>query len=118
MPVATENAPAVKADRTLEHDVRSLDYGMDVLDAACLLDEHNPGWRKKIDLGRLDIASPCNCIMGQLYRRPGASGYKEGIETIYGKGTYDRLSDLEDVPHSTRAFYMESSIDAWRAVIV
>lgn len=117
MPVATENAPAVKADRTLEHDVRSLDYGMDVLDAACLLDEHVPGWRKKIDLGRLDIASPCNCIMGQLYGRPGTTGYKEGIEAIYGEGAYDRLSSLEDVPHSTRAFYMGDAEDAWRAVI-
>jgi hypothetical protein len=34
---------------------------------AALLDEKLPGWDKDIDLGRLDLGSPCRCILGQLH---------------------------------------------------
>jgi hypothetical protein len=33
---------------------------------AALLDEKRPGWWQGIDLDRLDIGSPCNCVAGQL----------------------------------------------------
>ena len=33
---------------------------------AAHLDVREPGWWRKIDLGRLDLASPCNCVLGQL----------------------------------------------------
>ena len=31
------------------------------------LDKIEPGWFKRIDLNHLNMASPCNCIVGQLY---------------------------------------------------
>lgn len=34
---------------------------------AALLDENVPGWISHIDLDRLSIADPNNCIVGQLY---------------------------------------------------
>ena len=33
---------------------------------AAFLDETRPGWWRVIDLGLLDIASPCRCTLGQL----------------------------------------------------
>ena len=32
------------------------------------LDEHDPGWLDKIDLGQLDIMSCKKCVIGQLHR--------------------------------------------------
>jgi hypothetical protein len=34
---------------------------------ARLLDEHQPGWRHRIDRDRLDMGSDYNCVVGQLY---------------------------------------------------
>lgn len=31
-----------------------------------LLDERLPAWDRKIDLAKLDLNSPCNCVLGQL----------------------------------------------------
>lgn len=31
------------------------------------LDENRPGWIDEIDLDRLLMSSPCNCVLGQLY---------------------------------------------------
>jgi hypothetical protein len=36
---------------------------------AALLDEREPGWAERIDLGRLDVMSECRCVLGQLYLR-------------------------------------------------
>lgn len=33
---------------------------------ATLLDEHMPGWEGRIDLERLNLASACDCVVGQL----------------------------------------------------
>ena len=33
---------------------------------AALLDERRPGWWRDIDMGTLDIRSPCRCILGQM----------------------------------------------------
>jgi hypothetical protein len=34
---------------------------------AALLDEREPGWWQRIDLDRLDLRSPCRCVLGQLH---------------------------------------------------
>jgi hypothetical protein len=39
---------------------------------AALLDEKRPGWWRDIDLGTLDIASRCGCVIGQLAGLTGA----------------------------------------------
>jgi hypothetical protein len=33
---------------------------------AALLDEREPGWWQRIDLSKLDLASTCRCVLGQL----------------------------------------------------
>lgn len=33
---------------------------------AAFLDEHEPGWVDRIDVDRLDLASMCGCVLGQL----------------------------------------------------
>jgi hypothetical protein len=34
---------------------------------AALLDEKLPGWHERIDLDRLDLASSCDCVLGQEF---------------------------------------------------
>jgi len=34
---------------------------------AQLLDEERPGWAREIDLEMLNMASPCNCVLGQIF---------------------------------------------------
>lgn len=48
---------------------------------AALLDEKRPGWWQRIDLGRLDVASDCDCVGGQL---PG--GYGKVADDLFGPG--------------------------------
>lgn len=38
-----------------------------VATGAALLDEQMPDWVERIDLGRLDVESPCRCVLGQLF---------------------------------------------------
>lgn len=48
---------------------------------ADLLDEKRPGWWRVIDLDRLDISQPCNCVAGQL------GALHEGLTvSAYGDG--------------------------------
>jgi hypothetical protein len=37
-----------------------------VAKGAALLDEREPGWWRDIDVDRLDLSSPCRCVLGQL----------------------------------------------------
>mgnify|MGYP001618311814 CR=1 FL=1 len=51
---------------------------------AQLLDEREPGWAGRIDLGKLELASHCRCIVGQL---AGGSGqgdepYETGLRAL------------------------------------
>jgi hypothetical protein len=55
-----------------------------------LLDELEPGWRERVDLGRLDMSSCLTCILGQLY-----GDYTQGLSELgvwdaeaYGFDTY------------------------------
>lgn len=34
---------------------------------AALLDERIPQWWQRIDVGQLDLADSCRCVLGQLY---------------------------------------------------
>lgn len=38
-----------------------------VVQAAKILDKKKPNWFRKVNLKRLDMLSPWNCILGQLY---------------------------------------------------
>ncbi|MDA8611249.1 hypothetical protein N9L18_00060 [Candidatus Pacebacteria bacterium] len=38
-----------------------------VKEGEALLDEKHPGWRENVDIDRLNIQSPCHCVLGQIY---------------------------------------------------
>ena len=42
------------------------------------LDERRPGWAKEIDQKLLNMWSPCDCILGQLY-----GCYSDGLAVVY-----------------------------------
>jgi hypothetical protein len=52
---------------------------------AALLDEREPGWWKRIDLGKLDLASTCRCVLGQLW--------DDAPELWFDTGPYKRALD-------------------------
>ena len=74
---------------------------------AAFLDEKLPGWEDQIDLEQLDLSSRCNCVLGQLYKRPRERNtwhrYDRGLNalgietpskygfTIWGSGTFEGL---------------------------
>lgn len=45
---------------------------------AKLLDERRPLWFEEIDLGRLDMESTCDCVLGQVF----TGGYLIGLEML------------------------------------
>jgi hypothetical protein len=60
---------------------------------AALLDEDMPGWADKIDLERLDIQLPGDCVLGQLY-----GTYRAALSVLFGLGEdeyWDSYSTLE-----------------------
>lgn len=65
-----------------------------VLRGIALLDERGPkDWRDSIDLERLDMSSPWDCVLGQLYQDDSGSGaYLRALaalgipESTYHKG--------------------------------
>lgn len=72
---------------------------------AAWLDEHEPGWVDRIDLGRLNIRRCADCIGGQLGGwwskfaaryddEPGFNIYRLGLDTL----------DLEEYPPLTAAW--------------
>jgi hypothetical protein len=38
-----------------------------VADGVEWLDAQEPGWAERINLAELDLASPCRCVLGQIY---------------------------------------------------
>jgi len=77
---------------------------------AALLDELIPGWEDRIDVDTLDLASPYNCVLGQLHARPNGTEaerwrrYSRGLArlgldagsrfgfNVWGRGRYGRLT--------------------------
>src|SRR5437870_946870 len=52
---------------------------------AALLDECRPGWFREVDLDRLNIDSPGDCPLGQLYGEEGQTGlapYWAGLRAV------------------------------------
>lgn len=70
---------------------------------AALLDEHVPGWDRRINLVLLDLPDTCNCVLGQLFPPPspisigedGDDGYWRGLRDIDLRiFTFDRACEL------------------------
>jgi hypothetical protein len=51
------------------------------------MDQHYPGWWRKIDCGTLNIMSPCNCILGQVNPGVGVIGFLHGLNKLEIKPT-------------------------------
>ena len=93
---------------------------------AALLDEKLPGWVHRIDLDKLDLGSPCRCVLGQTWDEP--SGTRAG-ETPFHLHV-ERLGlwpDDGDVAHGFNAGgedWFEGEDEyvtltaAWRALIL
>lgn len=86
---------------------------------AQLLDEKRPGWWQEIDLRRLDIDSPCNCIAGQLGGSTGAGGYLAVIRSLDLTGTEEVRCGFEaDDDYDWLADEYAALTDAWRTLIL
>lgn len=96
-----------------------------------LLNKYRRGWKKKINLKKLDVGSGCNCVLGQVFgwyqygRDTLADKLPDSIFNAYGDSKYDgeplgppdygflislRHSSLED--HSVRKIGYDSLGDA------
>lgn len=62
------------------------------------LDEHRPGWWRRIDLDTLDLGDPCKCVLGQEY---GDFSYAPvdnlGHPSVAGKG-FNALAFIAPLP--------------------
>jgi hypothetical protein len=85
-------------------------FKADVQRAATLLDQEQPGWAARIDVTRLNLRSPHDCILGQLYAPTpwqrfwgDASGFARG----------GRLLKLGYRQINLAVFACESMTDLW-----
>jgi hypothetical protein len=83
------------------------------------LDATAPGWPERIDLGRLDLASPCLCVLGQVFEEAAkADEYDDGYDWAKNDLGADAVFlgfDLTMAEASEKAW---QEIDAeWRALI-
>lgn len=92
---------------------------------AALLDEKLPGWVDMIDLDRLDIRSPCRCVLGQtwhdkesrapFFRHSAAlfgeddNQFSNEIKHGFNGGDDERFGNVEEYDALT---------DEWRRVIL
>jgi hypothetical protein len=60
---------------------------------AAYLDEIEPGWVERIDLGKLVLSSPCRCILGQLHGDYWRSPLMAPYRTAYDP---DQLAEGDD----------------------
>ncbi|MBA2643596.1 MAG: hypothetical protein H0U82_11830 [Actinobacteria bacterium] len=82
--------------------------------AALLDEEYGPAWDKKINLERLNLASPCNCVLGQLHPRA-SSPYMRGLDRL-GFGHMSGKPEAHGF-HVRRNGRWDNLTDAWRELI-
>lgn len=95
-----------------------------VAKGAALLDREYPDWWQIIDLDALALASPCRCVLGQVYAHevePGGDGedYEDGydyaINQVPDLASHDEHYGFDDDPESG-VTYSELTAE-WRRVI-
>lgn len=116
------------------------EYAGNAARGAEFLDGKQKGWADKINLGTLDLQSPCLCVLGQLVPgvEPGgySNGYQAGINEWFQGDTYsaaehgfkiaeDRYdaiyeSTTDDTPARIRRLTAEYTLlqDAWMPEIL
>lgn len=85
----------------------------EVHNAALYLDEHGPvGWRGEIDIDRLAMMSPYQCVLGQIYPDRGTDGWTAGLGILFGgRLGNDDEADLRNYGFTVNVF--ASWRDAW-----
>lgn len=94
---------------------------------ATYLDEHEPGWWKLIELGRLNLASGCRCVLGQLEMARTGDPWSNYCDAVDRLGLADSQSaalgfecspgGVTDYDYEARdAEYAELTV-AWRELI-
>lgn len=90
-----------------------------------LLDEKLPGWDRRIDLDKLDLASPCNCVLGQTWDEQ--SDDPDDPYFLHASRLFGRLDVQEEVAHgfnSTHVLGVEAVSEMntltaeWKCVIL
>lgn len=91
---------------------------------AALLDEKLPGWVDRIDLDKLDIGNPCQCVLGQTWAgdvHPDSNEYLAHADDLFGHSWDDDTgSNSVDIRHGFNAFWREDAAALaaeWRRVI-
>jgi hypothetical protein len=80
---------------------------------AALLDEKEPGWDKQIDLDRLYVGSPCDCVLGQLHHR-----FWKGVDRLSLEGrTQEHGFMWHARDDSGRDVEVDALDAAWRELI-
>ena len=73
-----------------------------------MLDERLPGWRDRVNPGRLKLDSECGCVLGQVL-----GGYSEGVKLL---GLNDR--DAERYGFWTRGRQSWDRLtEGWKALV-
>jgi hypothetical protein len=49
---------------------------------ASLLDDHHPGWWRRINLAALDLGNPRGCVLGQLFEDDSYLPYRHGLADL------------------------------------
>jgi len=70
---------------------------------AAWLDGVDPSWRERIDLGRLQLAECCECILGQLY-----GNYAGGLDALR-----ESLDDWDTEGSDLGFDYPVDALDDW-----
>ena len=74
-----------------------------------LLDRVRPGWDAEIDLTRLDISCPNDCLLGQLY-----GSFAQGMRRLSVPAS---VYGFHAPPYSNRAESLALLTEAWREAI-
>lgn len=61
-----------------------MDFRPNVERGMAWLDANRPGWERRINLARLDLNSPCNCLLGQEYDLEAKEAFRVGREDRNG----------------------------------
>jgi len=92
-----------------------------VAKGAALLDEKVPGWDARIDLATLNLASPCRCVVGQLFADLAEDdvvlGYAPGLGVLgFGPGDDDSPYGFDAAPDDAAEQYADLTA-AWKRII-
>lgn len=79
------------------------------------LDNHEKGWREKIELYKLDMGSDCYCILGQLYELYGLGARKYNLDFELKKSLGFTISKDSFNESSFQAF--DILTEAWRQLL-